>query len=84
MLEKIRNNRLKSSLATALAAFIAAIILWPLLDLFWAKVLTHSDFTWTVMDHIVDPAIFSVIFGIITCIFWKKETKIEKKSKETN
>lgn len=81
MLDKIRKNRIKSSLVMALATFIAATILWPLFDLLWHAIITHSQFTYTLKDYILEPAIFAVIFGIITYICWKPETKLEKKAK---
>ena len=81
MLDKIRKNRIKSSLIMALATFVAAVILWPLFDLFWHAVITHSEFAYTLKDYVLEPAIFAVVFGIITYIFWKPETNLEKKSK---
>ena len=81
MLDKIRKNRVKSSILTAVATYIAAIIIWPLLDLLWAKVITHSEFEYTVQSYILDPIIFALIFGLITFFVWKPETKLEKKSK---
>lgn len=81
MLDKIRKNRIKSSFIMALATFVAAVILWPLFDLFWHSIITHSEFVYTLKDYLLEPALFAVIFGIITYIFWKPETKLEKKSK---
>ena len=81
MLDKIRKNRIKSALITALTTFIAAAILWPLFDLLWRAIITHSEFTYTLKDYVLEPAIFAVIFGIVTYIFWKPETKLEKKAK---
>ena len=83
MLDKIRKNRLKSSIAMAIATFVAAMIIWPLFDLFWTQVISHSDFTYTLGDYVLQPAIFAVVFGIITYIFWKPETKLEKKAKKS-
>ena len=79
MLEKIRKNRIKSSIIIAIAAFVAAMIIWPLFDLFWAKVITHSDFVYTIKEYILEPAIFALIFGLITYFVWKPETKLESK-----
>ena len=78
MLDKLRKNRIKSTLAMALATFVAAMIIWPLLDLLWTKVISHSDFTYTLSDYVLQPA----IFAIITYICWKPETKLEKKNKQ--
>ena len=82
MLDKIRKNRITSSIILAVSAFIAAMIIWPLFDLFWAKVITHSDFAYAIIDYVIEPAIFGVIIGIISFITWKPETKIEKKAKK--
>lgn len=82
MLNKIRKNRILSSIIMAVAALIAAMIIWPLFDLLWAKVISHSDFVYTLKDYVIEPAIFAVIFGIISFAIWKPETKLEKQSKK--
>ena len=82
MLDKVRKNRILSSIIMAIAAFIAAMIIWPLFDLLWAKIISHSDFAYTLKDYVIEPAIFGVIFGIISFIIWKPETKLEKQSKK--
>ncbi|MBR3131784.1 hypothetical protein IKG31_04450 [Candidatus Saccharibacteria bacterium] len=82
MLDNIRKNRIKSSIIIAAATFIAAMILWPLLDLFWSGVISHSEFIYNIKDYIIEPIIFAVIFGLITFFIWKPETKLEKKSKK--
>ncbi|MBR3319527.1 hypothetical protein IKG06_03415 [Candidatus Saccharibacteria bacterium] len=82
MLDRIRKNRFLSSIIMALAAFIAAMIIWPLFDLLWAKIITHSEFIYTFREYVVEPAIFAVIFGIIAYFIWKPETKFDRKSEK--
>ena len=81
MLDKIRKNRLQSSILMAAATYIAAIIIWPLFDLFWAKVISHNEFTYTAQSYLLEPIILAVVFGIVSYCIWKPETKIEKKAK---
>ncbi len=81
MLEKIRKNRLQSSIIMAVATYIAAAIIWPLFDLFWAKVITHTEFAYSAKSYLLEPIILAVVFGVISYAIWKPETKLEKKSK---
>jgi len=80
MLSKIRKNRIKSSIAITIVTFIAAAIIWPLLDLLWSSIISHSNFEYTLKAYILEPVIFAIIFGIIAYFTWKPETKFEKKT----
>jgi hypothetical protein len=82
MLSKIRKNRIKSSIAIAVATFIAAAVIWPLFDFLWSSLISHGDFVYTLKDYILEPIAFGIIFGIISFFTWKPETKLEKKSKK--
>lgn len=55
--------------------FVAAIIIWPLLDMFISAVFTHSEFTYSVFQHILEPALFAVIFTIIDFVIYKCQEK---------
>ena len=79
MLDRIRKNRILSSILIALATFVAAMIIWPLFDLFWAKIITHSDFIYTAKEYVLEPAIFALIFGLIAYFVWKPKTRFESK-----
>jgi uncharacterized RDD family membrane protein YckC len=44
---------------------IAAIVIWPLLDFLWCAIFTHTDFNYSVNEHLLEPLIFSLIFTLI-------------------
>ncbi len=46
---------------------IIAIIVWPILDLLYDVIFTHSGFVYSVEEHVVKPMIFGCIAGIV---FW--------------
>ena len=46
---------------------VISFILWPLLDLFWRTVITHSPFNYTFQDYILEPLIFT---AVITLVFY--------------
>ena len=48
---------------------IAAMIIWPLLELIFSSI-TNSPYTWTVIDGIVEPFVFGIIFTIIEFLTW--------------
>ena len=47
---------------------IAAMIVWPLLELIYTN-FTNSPYTWTVVDGIVKPIVFGIIFTIVEFLF---------------
>ena len=79
----------KQAILYFIAVLIFSFILWPLLDLFWCAVITHSEFKYNPSDYIIEPIIFSVIatlFFFLPLVIRKKNkdsaTKPGKKSKK--
>ena len=75
--KKIENPIMQAVLFFIISALMAAII-WPLLDLAWAKLITHSDFEYSVGEYVVGPLIFAFIFTIVfnwKALFGKKTKK---------
>ena len=64
---------------SVIGIWIAGMIIWPLMDLFFSGVIEHKDFVWSVREHIVSPLIFSLIITIIEFVFWKFFHKESKK-----
>lgn len=68
MAKKIQNKFLQIFLFWLSAAVIAMII-WPLMDLFWAAVITHTNFTYSIKDYILEPLAFAVLLTLVFFCF---------------
>lgn len=55
------------------ANIVAALIIWPLLDLFFNNVITHSTFSYSVVNHVLWPAFVMTVFTIIEFVFFVKK-----------
>ena len=75
-MKKIESTSAEYLILQIVAIAIAGMVIWPLLDLFWCAVITHSAFVYSVADHIVEPIIFGCICGLV---FWIIERKKAKK-----
>ena len=80
MAKKIQNKYLQIFLFW-LAAAIFAMIIWPLMDLFWAAVITHTEFVYTIKDYILEPLAFAVLLTLVFFCFraFAKEKPAKKK-----
>lgn len=58
---------------------IAGIIIWPILDILFDAVFTHSGFVYSVQDHVVEPIVFGCIVGLV---FWTIDVIAVKKKKK--
>ena len=76
MAKKIQNKFLQIFLFWLSAAVIAMII-WPLMDLFWATVITHTNFVYTIKDYILEPLAFAALLTLVFFCFkaFAKEKK---------
>ena len=54
---------------------VAAIIIWPLLDMLICAVFTHSEFAYSVPQHILEPILFAAIFTLIDFVVFKCQEK---------
>ena len=64
MAKKIENKFLQILVFWLISAVIAMVV-WPLMDLFWAGVITHTEFHYTVKDYIIEPLAFAVLLTLI-------------------
>lgn len=71
----------KLYLVQFLAVFIAAIILWPIFDIIYNAVFTHTAFVYTAHQYILQPLIFAIIFTIISYLIDFIRFKIKKSKK---
>ena len=72
-MSKIDKGSIKYLILEIVSISIAGIILWPLLDLIYHNVITHSPFTYSVFEHIVEPILFGCIMGTVFWLFDKKK-----------
>ena len=73
-MKNIERGTIKYLVAVILAVAICGMILYPIFDLVYYKLITNSKFVYSFNDHIIQPSIFAVIFGVT---FWT----IDKKKK---
>ena len=59
----------KFFIVTAISNAIAAMIIWPIMELLFSKI-DNSEYTWGLVNGIVEPVIFGVVFAIIEFICW--------------
>ena len=75
---KIEKGSVKALLIEMFGTAIAGIILWPILDMLYCAIFTHSEFVYSVNSHIVQP----IIFGWAGLIFWGIDRISMKKNKK--
>ncbi len=74
-MSKIEKGSIKHLISLILSIAIAGMILWPLFDLIVCKVFTHTEFVYSVPEHVVEPITFGCILGIVFWILDKKSKK---------
>lgn len=78
-------NFIKSKIGIAIISGVTvaviAIILWPLFDILYCQIFTHSEFNWNVQNHLVQPILVGVFFGIFEYVFDINKIRATRKSK---
>ena len=54
---------------------VAGIILWPILDLLYHNLITHSDFVYSAFDYILEPIFFGCIIGLVFWLTGRRKAK---------
>ena len=75
-MSKIEKGSIVSLIIQMVACAIVAMIIWPLLDLLYDAIFTHSGFAYSVEEHLAKPMIFGCIAGVV---FWAVEKVTGKK-----
>ena len=75
-MKKIESTSFQYLILQIVAISVAGMVLWPLLDLFWCAVLSHTQFVYSIPDHLVEPIVFG---GIVGTVFWVLEKKKNSK-----
>lgn len=71
-MKKIEKGTKKYLIILIIAVALCGIILYPLLDLIYYKLIVNSDFTYSIYRHIIQPIIFASAFGTT---FWLIDKK---------
>ena len=73
-MKNIEKGTVKYLVVLIIAVAVCCMILYPLIDLVYYKVITNSEYVYSVHRHIIQPIIFACVFGTT---FWL----VDKKSK---
>ncbi|MBR5418929.1 hypothetical protein IK110_01640 [Candidatus Saccharibacteria bacterium] len=64
------------------AILVLSLVLWPLIDFLSCLIFTHSNFAYSVKDHILEPILFSALMTLIFFVVPNfRKARAAKKSK---
>ena len=72
-MRNIEKNSITYLILLIITISICGIILYPLFDLILCNLITNSKFTYSIQNHIIDPILFGIIFGIVSWVVDKKK-----------
>ena len=65
------------------AILVLSLALWPLIDFLSSLIFTHSNFTYSVKDHVLEPILFSALMTLIFFIIPNfRKARAAKKAKK--
>ena len=68
-------TKIRNIIVFAVAVALFGIIIYPLLDLFVCKVFTHSEFVYSVRDHIIQPIVLGIISSLLFEVLFDRKTE---------
>ena len=71
-MKKIERGTTKYLVVLIIAVALCGMILYPLFDLVYYKVITNFEFVYSIHSHIIQPIIFACVFGTS---FWLVDKK---------
>lgn len=74
-MSKVEKNSAKHLVVLIVAISIAGMVLWPLFDLIYSAIFTHSGFNYSVTEYIIKPVSFGVVLGLTLWFIGKKQDK---------
>jgi hypothetical protein len=77
-MKKLEENKVLYVIVQCLVMTVMAMIIWPLFDLFFCKVIDHTKFTYSLLDHVIEPIIFGIIAGIVFSLIEFRKNKKNK------
>ena len=73
-MKKINDNKVLFFFVQFISNTIFALIIWPLLSMFFKVVIYKEEFVYSVTDHIISPVFFGLFLAIFSTIM-KPSTK---------
>ena len=70
-MNKILENKWLRLLFDIVTTILAGFIVFPVLDFFYSLI-TGGTFVYSIHEHIQEPIIFGVIFGLVSWIFFDR------------
>lgn len=74
-MEKLKNNKF---LYNFINETLLALVIFPLIDMFFRVVVDKKEFVYSVNDHIFGPIMFGFFFALFTMILDKVSSKKNK------
>ena len=74
-MKNIDKNSVKYLIILIVTCALFGIILYPLFELIFCKLITHKEFVYSIYNHLVEPIIFALIFGITYWLTLKASKK---------
>ena len=71
-MKNIKRGTVKYLIILIISVAVCGIILYPLFDLIYYKLITNSEFVYSIKRHIIQPIIFACFYGIT---FWLLDKK---------
>ncbi len=71
-MKKLERGTIKYLILLIIAVAICGMIIYPLFDFIYCKLIVKSSFSYSVTQHIIRPVIFAIAYGII---FWVVDKK---------
>ena len=71
-MKNIERGTIKYLVILIIAVAVCGMILYPLFDLIYYKLITNSEFVYSFHKHVIEPIIFAFIYGIT---FWVVDKK---------
>ena len=71
-MKKMERGTIKYLVILIIAVAVCGMILYPLFDLIYYKLIANSEFVYSFHKHIIQPIIFAFIYGIT---FWVVDKK---------
>ena len=68
-MKKIERGSVKYLIALILAVAVCGVILYPLFDFILCKFITNSNFEYSIHQHIIQPVIFALVYGLVFWLF---------------
>lgn len=80
-MEKISTNNVLYFFVRFVAYSIAAMIIWPLLDMFFYKVVEKKEFVYSINEYIISPISFGLLLALVVTVLKIVSDKKAKSSK---